>query len=97
MTFLTLSVHPRKCLGFRKIKDWAAKVKKEGISPACLYLVGNKIDLLDVDPNLRRVTREEGEAMAQQIGAEFVQISVRKDNQLAFMEDAFEKVLNQRA
>ena len=31
--------------GFQKVKDWAAKLKKEEVNPLVLYLIGNKTDL----------------------------------------------------
>ena len=57
--------------GFQKVKDWAAKLKKEEVNPLVLYLIGNKTDLQVIDPTLRRVSYEEGKKMAKEIGANF--------------------------
>ena len=42
-------------LGFEKSREWAARLKKEGVKPTVLYLIGNKKDIVTMNPTLRKV------------------------------------------
>jgi hypothetical protein len=68
-------------------------MRTEHLQPKVLYLVGNKLDMARVNPHLRKVSRQEGERKAREIGAEYREISVREEEGLEFLEEAFERVL----
>ncbi|OQV11854.1 putative Ras-related protein Rab-5B [Hypsibius exemplaris] len=58
---------------FGKASFWLNKIKEEVLGPLVLILVGNKIDLT----TSRRVTTEEGEALAQSFGIPFMEVSAK--------------------
>ena len=60
---------------FEHIKNWMIDIDKFGKQGVLKVLIGNKIDLEDE----RKITKEEGESMANKYGIKFFEVSA-KDN-----------------
>jgi len=58
---------------FENIRHWLAQIKKHADRNVCVLLIGNKSD----KSQLRMVSREEGEALAKDIGVQFYETSAK--------------------
>ena len=58
---------------FENIKNWVKQIKEEVSDKVTIILVGNKID----DETNRKVSTEEGEAMAKEVNLEFFETSAK--------------------
>ena len=56
---------------FQNITDWVSQVREEASNNVVIYLIGNKIDLL----NERNVSIEEGKELAEKLGLPFNEAS----------------------
>lgn len=59
---------------FTNIKNWIAQIKESLGDTVAITLVGNKLDL---EENLRKVTKEQGEALALEYNFKFLETSVK--------------------
>lgn len=58
---------------FESVRDWYNLIEQHKQGAIRLFLVGNKLDL----DNQRTVSRQEGIELAQELGAEFVEVSAK--------------------
>jgi Ras-related protein Rab-6A len=60
---------------FESVKDWVGRIRSEGGENAIIMLCGNKLDLAEL--NQRKVTTEEGEALAKDLNLLFSEVSAK--------------------
>ena len=58
---------------FQHIKDWVDKIKEESKEGVIIYLVGNKIDLIDK----RIITNEDGKKLSEEIKIKYYETSAK--------------------
>jgi len=71
---------------FRNCRDWIAEVRKERGEDVLIMLVGNKSDL---PSNQREVDRRDGEEMAHDLNAQFIETSAKRGDNV---RELFDKV-----
>eukprot|EP00826_Nyctotherus_ovalis_P063316 TRINITY_DN9276_c0_g1_i1.p2 TRINITY_DN9276_c0_g1~~TRINITY_DN9276_c0_g1_i1.p2 ORF type:complete len:163 (-),score=37.50 TRINITY_DN9276_c0_g1_i1:153-641(-) len=64
-----------KRVTFENVIKWVKELKANAEPDITITLVGNKIDICDEDAETRQVTRDEGERLADEQGAEFKETS----------------------
>ncbi len=60
---------------FENLTDWIKELKANAEPDLVMVLVGNKLDLCLKDPSMRKVTREEGQKLAEAQKALFEETS----------------------
>ena len=58
---------------FEHIRDWVEKIKEDAVEEIIIYLVGNKIDLV----NKRIITNEEGKKLAAEYNIKYYETSAK--------------------
>ncbi len=98
------SHHYRKAVGALLVYDVTRRITFENCikwykelkvftDPECVIcIVGNKLDLIDGNPNRREVTKEEGKKFAKQNKTLFFETSAKKNNNVV---ECFEELLQQ--
>ena len=75
---------------FSNIKNWIDQIKKEAQENIVIFIVGNKID---VDAEERKVTKEEGQKLAEEYNYPFFETSAKTgENVNKIFDDIGEKV-----
>jgi Ras-related protein Rab-8A len=67
---------------FERVRYWYAQCCNEGDEGSRFLLIGNKVDLEDE----RKVSEEDGRALAEELGANFIETSAKANMNVA---DAF--------
>jgi Ras-related protein Rab-5C len=62
---------------FEKAKTWVQTLQRQADPGIIIILVGNKLDLAQEDPSLRRTSREMGEQYAETEGLLFLEASAK--------------------
>lgn len=75
---------------FDGLSRWVTKVTTQAHENCAIILVGNKLDIVESDPSLRKVGSAEAASFAQEIGADFIEASAQKPTNVT---PAFEKVV----
>ena len=74
---------------FENIKTWVSQIREEASPNVVIYIVGNKIDIEEA----RKVTKEEGQSLADELGLPFVETSAKNGiNVTETFEDLIEKI-----
>jgi small GTP-binding protein len=58
---------------FENVKSWVNQIREEASTNVIIYIAANKIDIEDE----RKVTKEEGEKLAQELGFPFMETSAK--------------------
>jgi len=96
------SAHYRKALGalvvyditkektFESVTRWVEELKYHAEPDIVIVLVGNKVDLVEKNPSLRKVSKENASRLAEENNMTFVETSaITSEN----VNDVFEKLL----
>lgn len=75
---------------FENVKVWIEGLKYQAEPDIIIILVGNKIDLCEKNPQMRKVTREQGENFAAEYKLLFEETSAITDQNIS---EAFERLL----
>jgi len=75
---------------FTALQRWVDKITAEVEKNCAIFLVGNKLDLVQAQPNLRKVDLGEAKRYAQSIGAEVVEASAKTGENI---NEMFNKVV----
>lgn len=75
---------------FNGLARWVDKVTSQAHESCAIVLVGNKLDIVESDPSLRKVGAAEAKSYAQSIGADFMEASAQSATNVT---PAFEKVV----
>jgi len=74
---------------YENIKTWVSQIREEASSNVVIYIVGNKIDMEEE----RKVSKEEGKNLADELGFPFVETSAKTGiNVNETFEDLVERV-----
>jgi small GTP-binding protein len=68
---------------FESIQRWVKKLQQEADKNCFIVLVGNKADLVEQDPSLRKVDKAEAKRYAQTIDAEVFEASAKTGTNVA--------------
>ena len=63
---------------FKSVKEWVKSIKNEADKKVVVILVGNKIDCIEE----RKVSKEEGENLAQELSLPFYECSAKTDTNI---------------
>jgi Ras-related protein Rab-11A len=77
---------------FASLKAWLENLKAHAEQDICIMLVGNKLDLVQQDPNQREVPIEAARAFASEENLIFIETSAHTNNNV---RDAFEILLQE--
>ena len=74
---------------FENVKQWVSQIREEAAQNVIIYLVANKIDMEEE----RKVNKEEGEKLAEELGFPFVETSAKSGiNINETFEDLVERI-----
>ena len=74
---------------FENVKQWVSQIREEASANVIIYIAGNKIDMEEE----RKVNKEEGEKLAEELGFPFVETSAKSGiNINETFEDLVERI-----
>ena len=74
---------------FENVKQWVSQIREEASANVIIYIAGNKIDMEEE----RKVNKEEGEKLAEELGFPFVETSAKSGiNINKTFEDLVERI-----
>ena len=74
---------------FENVKQWVSQIREEASANVIIYIAGNKIDMEED----RKVNKEEGEKLAEELGFPFVETSAKSGiNINETFEDLVERI-----
>ena len=74
---------------FENVKQWVSQIREEASANVIIYIAGNKIDMEEE----RKVNKEEGEKLAEELGFPFVEASAKNGiNINETFEDLVERI-----
>ena len=74
---------------FENVKQWVSQIREEASANVIIYIAGNKIDMEEE----RKVNKEEGEKLAEELGFPFVETSAKSGiNINETFEDLIERI-----
>ena len=74
---------------FENVKQWVSQIREEASANVIIYIAGNKIDMEEE----RKVNKEEGEKLAEELGLPFVETSAKSGiNINETFEDLVERI-----
>jgi len=77
---------------FVRARDWVHELKKDARQDLIVFVVGNKVDLA---PQGRRVTKEDGMIFAEETGCTFTETSAKTDIGIRDLFEALAAEINQ--
>jgi small GTP-binding protein len=76
---------------FQKLQRWVDKVTSEAEENCVMIIVGNKLDIVEANPELRQVDTAAAEQYATSVGAQVVEVSAKSGKNV---NDIFEKLVS---
>eukprot|EP00808_Paulinella_micropora_P005517 g5728.t1 len=70
-------VTDEKSFNNKGLSKWVDKIKNEAEENCVILIVGNKLDLVETDPNLRQVNLAEAQRYAKSVGAHVIEASAK--------------------
>jgi small GTP-binding protein len=81
---------------FRAVETWSRELDKAcGVDDILKVLVGNKKDLVEQNPEERKVSRERGMGMAARLGCRYFEASASQDEKIGNVKESFEYLFNE--
>ena len=82
---------------FEHVTNWLKNIKEMAEKNCITYLIGNKIDLLDINENNREVTIEDAQKYAKENGLRFYETSALTSVRINdCFEDLLQEIYNER-
>lgn len=85
-----------KRISYEKIPSWIKILKSKCEKECIIALVGNKLDLVENQPNLREVSRQEAETFAFLNHFLFFETSIFNDNSDKIFDDLLQTIYNDK-